>query len=125
MSPLTFDGEFLPKVSVCSIEIWYFILRMRLLEVVSIYQQKMEKLSKYNQKLLAIIGTTALVVFGLFILIGGGVLATELFSGFNQRQNRDNSLAVESHQDSHLYISFLQNMPYYTLYRHFLFFNVY
>lgn len=100
MSLLPLDGEFPPKVSGCSTEIWSFILLLQLLGLISLYLQKMEKISKYNQKLLAIIGTITLFGISLFILIGGGVLATELFSGFNQRQIRDNSLAVESHQDS-------------------------
>ncbi|MEQ8531910.1 MAG: hypothetical protein RIB86_08660, partial [Imperialibacter sp.] len=60
----------------------------------------MDKLTRYNQKLLAVIGTTVLVGLGLFMLIGGVILVVELSREFNSNRVRDNALTVEVPKDS-------------------------
>jgi hypothetical protein len=60
----------------------------------------MDKLSKYNQKLLAIIGTIILAGFGLLILIGAGVLVFELSRDYDNQRIRDNTLTIELKSDS-------------------------
>ena len=59
----------------------------------------MDKLSKYNQKLLAAIGTLALVGLGLLLLVGGGIFATELVRDYNRQNARDNALTIEAPSD--------------------------
>jgi len=55
----------------------------------------MDKLARYNQKLLAIIGTLALVVVGLSVLGSAGALAIGLFQSLSNDNVVDNALTIE------------------------------
>lgn len=54
----------------------------------------MEKLKKYNQKLLAIIGTLVLAVLVVYIIIGGIFLGSELIDHFTDRDYQDNAITL-------------------------------
>ena len=58
-----------------------------------------DKLTQYNQKLLAIIGTTIAIGLGLMIVITGSVFVYELIRDMSKPDN-DNALTVYIEQDS-------------------------
>lgn len=56
----------------------------------------MDKLSRYNQKLLAALGTLVLAIVCIFTLVVGGKLITELFQDMRDERIFDNALTVEA-----------------------------
>lgn len=56
----------------------------------------MDKLSRYNQKLLAALGTLLLAIVCIFSLVVGGKLITELFQDMRDERIFDNALTVEA-----------------------------
>lgn len=56
----------------------------------------MDKLSRYNQKLLAVIGTMTLVGLGMLLLTGGFFFISEISRSFRRDNVRDNALTVEA-----------------------------
>ena len=56
----------------------------------------MDKLLRYNQKLLAALGTLVLAIVCIFTLVVGGKLITELFQDMRDERIFDNALTVEA-----------------------------
>ncbi|MDH5610181.1 MAG: hypothetical protein OEY56_11955 [Cyclobacteriaceae bacterium] len=54
----------------------------------------MDKLTRYNQRLLAITGTMVLATVGILILTGGIVLAVELTREYSHSQQTDNDITL-------------------------------
>ncbi|MEQ8415474.1 MAG: hypothetical protein RIB71_13445 [Imperialibacter sp.] len=60
----------------------------------------MDKLTRYNQKLLAILGTIVFVGISLFVLIGGVTLTLEIVNNFKSNEIENNALRVEPKSDT-------------------------
>lgn len=54
------------------------------------------KLERYNQKLLAVLGTIAVVALVLFVLFMGGLIINEVMRNFRFNDQPDNALIVDS-----------------------------